>query len=117
VEPGSPAHPQAFLNGWIQDYPGASNFIQPLFSCDGFYNVSGFCRERLDAQIDRALGLYASDPGASTRMWMRIDHQLVDDAVMAPLTNPVSTNVVSARTGNIQVHPQWGILLSRLWVR
>jgi YVTN family beta-propeller protein len=115
--PGSPAHPQAFLNGWIQDYPGASNFIQALFSCEGFYNISGLCSESLDARIDEALQLYATDPGASTRAWMDIEHDLVDQAVMAPLTNPVSTNLVSARTENVQVHPQWQILLSRLWVR
>jgi YVTN family beta-propeller protein len=117
VSAGSPGHPQAYLNGWIQDYPGASNFIQPLFSCGGFFNTSGLCSKSLDARIDEALRLYATDPGASTRAWTDIEHQLVDDAVMAPLTNPVSTNVVSARTENVQVHPQWGILLSRLWVR
>jgi peptide/nickel transport system substrate-binding protein len=26
---GSPGHPQVYLSGWIQDYPGAGNFIQP----------------------------------------------------------------------------------------
>jgi YVTN family beta-propeller protein len=115
--PGSPGHPQAYLNGWIQDYPGASNFIQPLFSCGSPANGLGLCRESLDAQIEDALRLYATDPGASTRAWTDIEHQLVDDAVIAPLTNPVFTNVVSARTENVQVHPQWGILLSRLWVQ
>jgi peptide/nickel transport system substrate-binding protein len=114
---GSPGHPQAYLSGWIQDYPGASNFIEPLFSCGGFANSWGLCSESLDTRIDEALRLYATDPGASTRAWTEIDHQLVDDAVMAPLTNPLSTNVVSARTENVQVHPQWGILLSRLWVQ
>jgi ABC-type transport system substrate-binding protein len=67
--------------------------------------------------MEAALRLYAKDPGASTRAWTDIEHELVEDAVMAPLTNPVSTNVVSARTENVQVHPQWGILLSRLWVQ
>jgi YVTN family beta-propeller protein len=115
--PGSPGHPQAHLNGWIQDYPAASNFIQPLFSCGGFFNFSGYCSDSLDAQIEEAFRLYATDPGASTRTWTDIERQLVDDAVVAPLTNPLSTNVVSARTGNVQIHPQWGILLSRLWVQ
>jgi peptide/nickel transport system substrate-binding protein len=114
---GSPGHPQAYLSGWFQDYPGASNFIDPLFSCGGSANSWGLCRESLDARIEDALRLYATDPGASTRAWTDIEHQLVDDAVMAPLTNPVSTNVVSARTENVQVHPQWGILLTRLWVQ
>jgi YVTN family beta-propeller protein len=114
---GSPGHPQIYLSGWIQDYPGAGNFIQPQFSCGGFGNPSGWCSERLDARMQEALRLYATDPGASTRAWTEIEHQLVDDAVFAPLTNPVFTNVVSSRTGNVQVHPQWGILLSRLWVQ
>jgi YVTN family beta-propeller protein len=115
--PGSPKHPQVFLNGWIQDYPGAGSFIDPQFSCGGFANFSGLCSESLDAQIDDALRLYATDPGASNRAWIDIEHQLVEDAEWAPLTNPVSTNAISARTENVQVHPQWGILLSRLWVQ
>jgi peptide/nickel transport system substrate-binding protein len=115
--PGSPDHPQVYLSGWIQDYPGAGNFIDPQFSCGGFANTTGLCSESLDAQIDDALRLYATDPGASNRAWTEIEHQLVEDAVWAPLTNPVSTNAISARTENVQVHPQWGILLSRLWVQ
>ena len=115
--PGSPDHPQGYLSGWIQDYPSAGNFIDPQFSCGGFANTTGLCRESLDAQIDDAFRLYATDPGASNRAWTDIEHQLVEDAVWAPLTNPVSTNAISARAGNVQVHPQWGILLSRLWVR
>jgi hypothetical protein len=31
--------------------------------------------------------------------------------------NPVSAYALSARVENVQVHPQWGILLSRLWVQ
>jgi YVTN family beta-propeller protein len=115
--PGSPGHPQVFLSGWISDYPGASNFIDLQFRCRAAFNATGTCSERLDARMDHALGLYATDPGASNRAWTDIEHQLVDDAVFAPLTNPIFTSAVSARTENVQVNPQWGILLSRLWVR
>jgi ABC-type transport system substrate-binding protein len=66
---------------------------------------------------DRRASGTAKDPGASNRAWTNIEHQLVQDAVWAPLTNPVFTNIVSARTGNVQVNPQWGILLSRLGVK
>jgi ABC-type transport system substrate-binding protein len=86
-----------------------------LFSCR--QGPSGLCSKRLDARIDEAIRLYADDPGASSRAWTDIEHRLVDDAVMVPLTNPVFTNAVSARTENVQVHPQWGILLSRLWIQ
>jgi hypothetical protein len=33
------------------------------------------------------------------------------------LTNSVSTFVLSERMENVQVHTQWGILLSRVWVQ
>jgi YVTN family beta-propeller protein len=113
---GTPGHPQVYLSGWIQDYPGASNFIEPQFSCD-FVNPSGYCSRSLDAKMDEALGLQAIDPGAANRLWTEIEHQLVEEAAQASLTNPMSTNAVSDRTENVQVHPQWGILLSRLWVK
>ena len=115
--PGSRDHPQVYLSGWISDYPGAGNFIDPHFTCGGFANSYGLCSESLDARIAQAQRLYVSDPGASNRAWTDIEHQLVEDALWAPLTNPVFTSAVSARTGNVQLHPQWGILLSRLWVR
>jgi ABC-type transport system substrate-binding protein len=112
---GSSSHPQAYLGNWISPYLAAGDFIKPLFSCED--GPSGLCSKRLDARIDEAIRLYADDPGASSRAWTDIEHRLVDDAVMVPLTNPVFTNAVSARTENVQVHPQWGILLSRLWIQ
>jgi YVTN family beta-propeller protein len=114
---GSPGHPQVFLSGWLQDYPGAGNFIVPLYGCPGSANPFGYCNRSLDARVDEALRLQATDPGAANRLWTGIEHQLVEEAAQAPLTNPVFTRVVSARVENVQVHTQWGILLSRLWVR
>ncbi|HEY2966394.1 MAG TPA: hypothetical protein VGJ71_05420, partial [Candidatus Limnocylindrales bacterium] len=113
---GSKGHPQVYLSGWISDYPGAGNFLQQ-FRCGSFSNPSGWCSRSLDAKMDEALGLQATYPGAANRAWTEIEHQLVEEAAQAPLTNPISTNAVSARVGNVQVHPQWGILLSRLWVQ
>lgn len=77
----------------------------------------GYCDPTLDAAMDHAKALEATDPGAATREWTGIEHRLVDDAVQAPLSNQVATFPVSARTGNVQVHIQWGVLLSRLWVQ
>jgi peptide/nickel transport system substrate-binding protein len=114
---GSPGHPQLYLSGWIQDYPGASNFIDTQFGCGSFGNPSGYCSRSLDARMDEALRLQATDPGAANRAWTQIEHQLVKEAAQAPLTNPFFTSAVSARIGDVQVHPQWGILLSRLWVQ
>jgi peptide/nickel transport system substrate-binding protein len=114
---GSPGHPQLYLSGWIRDYSGASNFIDPQFGCGSGGNPSGYCSPSLDARMDEALRLQGTDPGAANRAWTEIEHQLVEEAAQAPLTNPVFSSAVSARVGDVQVHPQWGILLSRLWVQ
>jgi ABC-type transport system substrate-binding protein len=107
------------MSGWISDYPGAGNFIDPQFACGerGFGNPSGWCSQALDARMDEARLLYTTDSGAANRAWADIEHQLVAAAVLAPLTNPLTIHAVSARVENVQVHPQWGILPSRIWVQ
>jgi len=117
TEPGSDAHPHAYLSGWASTYLGASDLIKPQFGCQQGGNPSGYCNEELDAMIDEAQELQTTDPGAANRAWVEIEHQLVEDAVQVPLTNQVSPYVLSSRTGNAQAHPQWGLLVSRLWVR
>ena len=108
---------QTYLFGWIAGFPSAGDFIPPQFTCGAGANASGLCDERLDAAIDEALRLQATDPAAANSTWIEIEHQLVEDAVWAPLANFGSTYAFSARTENIQVHPQWGVLLSLLWVQ
>ena len=111
---------QAHLAGWIANYPTAGNFINPKDLCSSIYgwgNYSGFCSERLNAMFEDALRLQATDPAAANSAWTDLDHQLVEEAITAPVENPISAFAFSARVGNIQVHPQSGILLSRLWVQ
>jgi YVTN family beta-propeller protein len=109
--------PQAYLSGWGNTYPGAGGFIDDDLRCGRPDNASGMCTESLRVQIEEAQQLQATDPAAANRAWIEIEHQLVEDAFWVPLTNPVSTYAISGRVENIQVHPQWGILLSRLWVQ
>ena len=117
-ERGIHAHePQAFLYGWGGDTPRASDFIISQFRCKAQANASGVCDENLDAAIEDAQLLEATEPAAANAAWVEIEHQLVKDAVWAPFLNPVSASAFSARTENIEVNPQWGILLSRLWVQ
>jgi peptide/nickel transport system substrate-binding protein len=111
---------QAYLGGWISNYPTASDFIKPKLLCSpgqGWGPYSGFCSESLNAKYVDALRLQETDPAAANSAWIDLDHQLVEEAIVAPVDNPVSTFAFSARVGNIQVHPQWGILLTRLWVQ
>ena len=36
---------------------------------------------------------------------------------VVPTYNPRIVDFVSARVGNYQYHPQWGVLLDQLWVK
>ena len=114
---GSESHPQVYLSGWGPDYPRADTFIADQFRCGAPANSSGLCSDTLDAEIEEAQRLEATDPTASNSAWTEIEHQLVEDAVWAPLTNPVAAYAFSTRAENVQFHPQWGILLSRLWIQ
>lgn len=116
---GTPRHPNVFLSGWLADYLGARNFIEPQFACGeaGFANGHGWCDETLSERMDEASALQVTDPGAANRAWAEIEHQLVDAAVQAPITNPLRTHAVSDRAENVQVHLQWGLMLSLIWVQ
>ncbi|MDQ4108248.1 MAG: ABC transporter substrate-binding protein, partial [Actinomycetota bacterium] len=116
-QPGPKRYRQVHLAGWGQTYPGAGGFIDDEFRCRPAGVAPILCTERLEGAIDRAQRLQAIDPAAANAAWIEIEHGLIEDAVWAPLMNPVSAYAFAARVGNIQVHPQWGILLSRLWVQ
>jgi len=42
---------------------------------------------------------------------------VTDEAPWVPLVTQQRVEVVSSRVGNYQRHPQWGTLLSQLWVQ
>ena len=108
---------QAYLSAWVSNFPGAGGFIDDDFRCGVPGTAPILCTESLETQIEHAQQLQATDPAASNRAWIEIEHRLVEEAVWAPLTNGVRAYIFSARTENVQVHPQWQILLSRLWVQ
>ena len=67
--------------------------------------------------MDEAAAMQVTDPGAANRAWREIEHRLVDAAIQAPITNPLLTHAVSDRAENVQLHPQWGLMLSLIWVQ
>jgi peptide/nickel transport system substrate-binding protein len=111
--------PQIGVQGWISDYPTASNFIEPHFGCEGagrfsVWNFSDFCDERARRTIDQALAARGAE---SAELWAAAERRIVDLAPAVPLTSHSDLVFVSERVGNFQHHPQWFTLLDQLWVR
>jgi YVTN family beta-propeller protein len=107
---------QAYLFGWAPDYPTAGQFVDTQFRCTSPFNAANYCDPSVDAQMDKASRLQETDPAAANRMWTKIEHQIVREAVWAPLANQVFPYAFSDRTENVQINPHWGVLMSRLWV-
>ena len=115
---------QIGMQGWIADYPVASNFFPSLLSCDSYQprggfnlNPAAFCSRRIDRLINRATGAQAGAPSTAAQLWQRVDRAVVDEAPWLPLINERGIDLISERVGNYQRNPQLGVLLDQLWVR
>jgi peptide/nickel transport system substrate-binding protein len=100
---------------FIQDYPGPDTFLSG-FTCaenDGFTNN---CDPKLDALVQQARDLQATDPSAAADKWAEADRMVVDLALWAPLLNEGS-DFVSARVRNYQYNLSYGVLLDQMWVQ
>jgi YVTN family beta-propeller protein len=98
--------------GWLDTT--AYNFFVPWFSCDGALTHGFLCDPSLDRLMKKAVGLEPADPRAAASVWARVDRAAVDQGGWVPLVNPRLIDFVSARVGNYQHHPYWGILVDQL---
>jgi peptide/nickel transport system substrate-binding protein len=116
---------QIGFGGWSLDYPSAADFIRPLLSCAGYTpatpertsNLTAFCNAAIDAKMDRAAATAVHDPAAAIALWQQIEDELLAQAPLIPAYNRNYVTLVSERVGNYQYNPQWGPLLSQLWVK
>jgi ABC-type transport system substrate-binding protein len=103
--------------GWGADFPAPSGFLPPLFSCGSVpWNVSHFCDPVVERAMDRALVLQASDPAAANAAWADVDRMITDRSPELAYANLQDVYFVSERVGNVQINPQWQLLLDQLWV-
>jgi peptide/nickel transport system substrate-binding protein len=107
---------QAGVSGWYGPPPQASSLLD-LFLCGDPQNWSFFCDARIDARIDQAFEIDATDPERAAALWARLERDLVDLAPWVPVFTPSHTSVVSERLGNYQRNPDSGTQLDQLWVR
>jgi peptide/nickel transport system substrate-binding protein len=117
-------HNQAIPYGWLADFPTASNFFTPNFTCASFKpgptngNFSEFCDPKLDAEIAHARALATTDQQAAATIWAKVDHDIVDQAPWIPYLNSETLDFTSSRVGNY-IYNEWlgGALLDQMWVR
>jgi peptide/nickel transport system substrate-binding protein len=110
---------QAGVAGWEADFPGQASYLPPLVRCPpnpGGFNLSFFCDQRIDKQIDQALAKQTTDAAGATAIWAAIDRAVVDASPIVPFSNRARYDFVSPRVGNYQYHPQYGLLPAQIWV-
>jgi peptide/nickel transport system substrate-binding protein len=116
------ARPPARVFRQIQLIPAAwgdppASFFSTWFACSGSNQHGYFCDHRVDQAIARAQALETTRPRAADAAWARLDHELVDRAVWAPVVNEHGLDFVSARVRNYAFHPYWGLIADQLWLR
>jgi YVTN family beta-propeller protein len=118
-------HLQAGFGAWYADFATPAGFIGPTLTCSSYNkadlrnntNNAEFCDAAIDREIERAELLQTSAPEAASRLWAKVDSDLVDQAPWVPFANGDVVELVSSRVGNYQFNPQWLTLLDQLWVR
>jgi YVTN family beta-propeller protein len=101
----------AVVNGWVQDYPAASNFLGALNCPVSPYNCSKPYRRKFERAAAAASASGSADP------WTQLDRYVTDNATVVPFLNQKSIDFSSKRVGNYQHHPEYDLLIDQLWVR
>ncbi|HXJ64223.1 MAG TPA: ABC transporter substrate-binding protein, partial [Actinomycetota bacterium] len=107
---------QVAIDGWIQDYPSADNFLS-LMECGRAENLARLCDPRVEAALTKARAAQTSRPELASALWADVDHLAVDLAAQVDFVNAAGIDFLSTRVGNAQHNPQWGLLFDQMWVR
>jgi ABC-type transport system substrate-binding protein len=111
-------HAQAGFDGWIADYPAASQFAN-LTTCAALRSnltYSRFCAPTIDATIASALDLEAQSPQIANDTWATVDRTLTDAAPLVPLLVDGYAALVSPRMRHYEVGPS-GPIFDQGWLR
>jgi peptide/nickel transport system substrate-binding protein len=109
-------HAQTGYYGWIADYPSVTGFLPPIFSCAA-RNVSEFCDHAIDRLFAKAEAAQVENPAAAPALWQQAEHAILLQAPIVPTDNGENVAFLAERVGNVQYHPEWGVLLDQLWVK
>ncbi len=118
---GKPNSTPLSYNGWFQDFPDPSDFVDPLLTCAAANvtangsNLAFYCNKQVDTLADQARG----DTNTAERLKL---YQKIQDIVIAqdfpwvPLYSTIATGVSSTRVHGYAIHPVWNWDLTSIWV-
>jgi len=118
---GKPNSTPLSYNGWIQDFPDPSDFIDPVLTCTAANvtanggNVAFYCNKQLDALDIQARG----DTNAAERLKL---YQQIQDIVAGqdfpwvPMYSTLQTSISGTRVHGYALHPVWPLVLTTIWV-
>ena len=118
---GKPNSTALSYNGWIQDFPDPSDFIDPILTCAAANvtangaNIAFYCNKDADKLADQARG----DTNSAERLKLYQQYQDIvvsKDFPWVPLYSTVETNVAAPRVHGYQLHPVWPLVLTSIWV-
>jgi peptide/nickel transport system substrate-binding protein len=110
-------------SAWYQDYPAPSDFLNVLLGCNSIHknsdaspNIAAFCDKGIQAKIDQAESVAATNPSLAASLWTQVDHADTAAAPWVDLYNPKQIDFLSKNVHGYQWNPQWYILIDQLWL-
>ena len=89
--------------GYLTDINDPAGFLRADYTCAGTYNLSHFCDEAVDAQLEAAVS--DEDPAARYAAYADIAAMLQENAVDVFLYNPQELAGISNKVQNFKIHP------------
>jgi peptide/nickel transport system substrate-binding protein len=114
-----PSGARMALMGWLQDYPDASNYLDPLFNSRSIAKVSSLNRSfysnpRVNTLLDEALG--ERDIPKRERMYREAQRIIVDDAPVVFLHHTERYVIRQPWVKGPILHPAWSVVYEQLSV-
>jgi peptide/nickel transport system substrate-binding protein len=110
-------------SAWYQDYPAASDFLNVLLGCGNIHpnsdaspNIAAFCDKAVQAKIDQAESMAATNLSGAAALWTQVDHMDTNAAPWVDMYNPKQIDFLSSNVHGYSWNPQWYILIDRLWL-
>ncbi|MEJ1999203.1 MAG: ABC transporter substrate-binding protein [Maritimibacter sp.] len=89
--------------GYLIDVADPIGYLRADYSCDGSFNMSHYCSEEFDGQLDKASSL--SDPNARYEIYAQLAKQVSDEANTVFLVNETLFDARKDNVANFEMDP------------